>query len=244
MIFPPFGDSITRGKENIRLKTGRPFGIRKGDVKMKLPEAFLRRMAQFPSINMEELLSCYETRLPRRGIRRNPLKCGEEAFFAGVDLPLEPAPFSEYSYYLPETAEGIGRTALHHAGAFYVQEPSAASAVTILDPQPGERVLDLCAAPGGKSTQIAGALNGEGLLWANEVVLNRAEVLRSNLERLGARNAVVSNCHPDVLCSALAGFLTGFWWMRRAPGKGCLPGIRRQLPIGARSMSVPVRSVN
>ncbi len=84
---------------------------------------------------------------------------------------------------------------LHHAGAFYSQEPSAASAVTVLDPQPGETVLDLCAAPGGKSTQIAGLLAGKGLLWSNEIVKNRANILLSNIERLGVRNAVVSSCH-------------------------------------------------
>lgn len=172
---------------------------------MNLPQAFLERMAQLPSVEIEKLMACYDE-LPRRGLRRNPLKCSETALLQGVPFALEPAPFSPLSYYLPESAEGIGRLALHHAGAFYVQEPSAASAVTVLDPQPGERILDLCAAPGGKSTQIGGALNGQGLLWANEVVPNRAEILLSNLERLGVRNAVVSCCHPDVLCGSLAGF--------------------------------------
>ena len=99
-----------------------------------------------------------------------------------------------------------GRQPLHHAGAFYVQEPSAASAVTVLAPVPGDRVLDLCAAPGGKSTQIAGALQGQGLLWSNEVVRNRAQVLLSNMERMGVRNAVVSSCRPDLLCERLAGY--------------------------------------
>ena len=78
----------------------------------------------------------------------------------------------------------------------YAQEPSAAAAVTVLDPQPGERVLDLCAAPGGKSTQIAGLLGNTGLLWSNEIVRSRAGALLSNLERMGARNAVVSLLPP------------------------------------------------
>ncbi|MDD3261329.1 MAG: RsmB/NOP family class I SAM-dependent RNA methyltransferase, partial [Oscillospiraceae bacterium] len=73
-------------------------------------------------------------------------------------------------------------------------------------PQPGERILDLCAAPGGKSTQIAGCLQGRGLLWSNEVVHGRAYSLLSNIERLGVANAVVSSCRPDVLCSTLSGF--------------------------------------
>ncbi len=172
---------------------------------MNLPEAFLRRMAQFPSVNMEEFLACYEEP-PRRGLRLNPLKCTKEELAQGLGWALEPSPFSPLSYYLPEEADGVGRTALHHAGAFYVQEPSASSAVTVLNPQPGDRVLDLCAAPGGKSTQIAGLLNGKGLLWSNEIMANRAEILLSNMERLGVRNAVVSSTRPDVLCPALAGF--------------------------------------
>ena len=79
-----------------------------------------------------------------------------------------------------------------------MQEPSAASAVTILAPKPGEKILDLCAAPGGKSTQIAAELAGEGLLWANEIVRSRAQILLSNIERMGVRNAVVSSCYPEV----------------------------------------------
>ena len=79
-------------------------------------------------------------------------------------------------------------------------------AAPLLAVKPGERVLDLCAAPGGKSTQIAGLLQGQGLLWSNEIVKNRAQVLLSNTERLGVRNGVVSSCHPQRLCEALQGF--------------------------------------
>lgn len=80
------------------------------------------------------------------------------------------------------------------------------SAVTVLNPQPGERVLDLCAAPGGKTTQIAAALQGTGLLWANEYVKARAQVLAQNVERCGVRNAVVSNADAATLARGLAGW--------------------------------------
>ena len=141
-----------------------------------------------------------------RGIRLNPLKCDEKTLKSGLGFSLKPSEFSKFSFEIPENVDRPGTIPLHHAGAFYSQEPSASSAVTVLDPQPGERVLDLCAAPGGKSTQIAGMLNGEGLIWSNEVVRSRASILLSNLERLGISNAVVSSCYPEVLCKKLSGF--------------------------------------
>lgn len=170
-----------------------------------LPEEFKSRMKEMLREEYDAFLAAYEK--PHfRGIRLNPLKCGEAVLRAALPFAVEPAPFSPLSFYLPEDAAKIGFLPMHHAGAFYSQEPSAASAVTVLAPQPGDTVLDLCAAPGGKSTQIAALLGGKGLLWSNEVVRSRASVLLSNMERCGVANAVVSSCHPEVLCGALAGF--------------------------------------
>ncbi|WOC33327.1 MULTISPECIES: RsmB/NOP family class I SAM-dependent RNA methyltransferase [Caproicibacterium] len=171
---------------------------------MSLPILFFERMQQQLGGQAAAFFSCYD-RPALRGLRLNPLKCSKEILAAALPFPLEPAPFSPFSYYAPESFRP-GREPLHHAGAFYMQEPSAAAAVTALRPQPGERILDLCAAPGGKSTQIAGLLAGKGLLWSNELVRSRAKILLSNMERLGVRNAVVSSCAPEVLCTALAGF--------------------------------------
>lgn len=138
-----------------------------------------------------------------RGLRVNTLKCTAQQLQAALSCSLQPTPFCPDGYYLPE--ELTGNHPLHHAGAFYIQEPSATSAVEMLGVQPGEQVLDLCAAPGGKSTQIAAKLQGKGLLWSNEIVKSRANILLSNIERMGVRNAVVSNCHPETLCAALSG---------------------------------------
>lgn len=171
----------------------------------KFPKEFEMRMRSFPDFDYEEWEACMQ-KPAHRGIRINTAKCDEETLKEYFPFELKKAPFSSLSYYLPGDYEGIGRSALHHAGAFYVQEPSASSAVSVLDPQPNDRILDLCAAPGGKSTQIAALLGDEGLLWSNEIVKNRAQILLSNVERMGIRNAVVSSCHPDVLCSALKGF--------------------------------------
>lgn len=180
--------------------------MRKGVWKfMELPKEFLQEMEALLGSEYPDFLKTTE-QPSQRGLRRNPLKCGEDQLKESLPFPIVPTAFSPLSFTFPGEVEGIGRLPAHHAGLFYVQEPSACSAVTVLDPQPGERVLDLCAAPGGKSTQIAGLLGGEGLLWSNEIVKSRAQVLASNVERLGVRNAVVTSCHPQQLCEALQGF--------------------------------------
>ena len=103
-----------------------------------------------------------------------------------MDFGLEPSPFCDAAFLLTDPQLRPGRHAYHHAGVFYVQEPSASVPAGLLGVRPGERVLDLCAAPGGKTSQLAAALRGEGLLVANEYVAARAGVLKSNLERMGA----------------------------------------------------------
>ncbi|MDG0813617.1 RsmB/NOP family class I SAM-dependent RNA methyltransferase [Cohnella rhizosphaerae] len=96
-----------------------------------------------------------------------------------------------------------GKHPYHHAGLYYIQEPSAMIAAELLDPQPGDVVLDLAAAPGGKTTQIAAKLKGEGLLVANEIHPGRARVLSENVERLGIANAVVVQATPGELAARL-----------------------------------------
>lgn len=141
-----------------------------------------------------------------RGIRVNTLKCQKDKVLSELPFNTTQTPFCTDGYYIDESAQHIGTHPLHHAGAIYVQEPSAMSAVTILDVKQGDKVLDLCAAPGSKSTQIASALGGTGLLWCNEIVRNRANILLQNLERLGVKNAVVSSASPEILCPQLVGF--------------------------------------
>lgn len=170
-----------------------------------LPQAYLDRMKTLLGSEYDAFLACYQE--PHyRGIRLNTLKCAEKTLKSALPFSITPAPFSSLSYYIGADTTKIGSLPMHHAGAFYSQEPSAACAVTALDPKPGETVLDLCAAPGGKSTQIASLLQGQGLLWSNEVIRSRANILLSNIERMGVRNAVVSTCHPQVLCEALSGY--------------------------------------
>ena len=110
-------------------------------------------------------------------------------------VPLDPVEWCEDGRYYPEDF-AAGKTALHEGGAYYIQEASAMLPATLLDARPGELVLDLCAAPGGKSGQLAAAMRGEGLLVCNEVVPSRAAILSRNIERLGVRPARAKACSP------------------------------------------------
>jgi 16S rRNA C967 or C1407 C5-methylase (RsmB/RsmF family)/NOL1/NOP2/fmu family ribosome biogenesis protein len=99
-----------------------------------------------------------------------------------------------------------GKHPYHEAGVYYIQEPSAMSPVAYLDTKPGEKILDLCAAPGGKSTQIASRMMGEGILVTNEIDKKRAQILSLNIERCGIRNALVTNMKPEQLSEVFEGY--------------------------------------
>lgn len=140
---------------------------------------------------------------PARGITVNTLRTSPARFDALADFALEPSLFCPAAFAVRAADFKPGRHPYHHAGVFYAQEPSASAPAALLDVRPGMRVLDLCAAPGGKSSQLAAALQGEGLLVANEFVASRAEILRQNLERMGVSNAVVLNESTARLAAAL-----------------------------------------
>ena len=158
-----------------------------------LPEAFLDRMKNQLGDEYEEFLCSLER--PRAvALRFNPLKGdAPELPFVMNPVPWEPRGF----YYDPDSRPGLH--VYHEAGVYYLQEASAMAPVALLDPQPGERVCDLCAAPGGKTTQIAGRMMGEGFLLCNEINPKRAKILSRNIERMAVSNALVTNEHPAVL---------------------------------------------
>ena len=141
-----------------------------------------------------------------RGVTVSALRTTSEEFAARADFPLRPSPFCKAAFVVEQPDFKPGRHPYHHAGVFYSQEPSASSAAPLLGVKPGMRVLDLCAAPGGKSSQLAAALQGQGLLVSNEYVAARAEILKSNLERMGVSNAVVLNETPARIAAALPEF--------------------------------------
>lgn len=166
-----------------------------------LPDDFLSRMQRLLGDEYDAFLQSYDRPL-QKGLR-----LGRKGTERTLTLPfgLTPVPWAERGFsYDPETRPG--KHPYHEAGVYYLQEPSAMAPAALLRPQPGERVLDLCAAPGGKSTQLADYLQGRGLLVSNEVNPKRAKILSRNIERMGISNALVLNMHPRDLEVPFAGF--------------------------------------
>jgi NOL1/NOP2/sun family putative RNA methylase len=175
---------------------------------LKLPEAYIERIRGILGEATEDFLNIYNQ--PKtQGLRINPLKVNpadpiEQQLIKTFHL--EPIPWCPTGYYYDETLSRPGKYPYHAAGLYYIQEPSAMSVVELLNPVPGEVVLDLAAAPGGKSTQIAGKMQGKGLLIANEIHPARAKIIAENIERMGIANAVVTSCTPDQLALRFPAF--------------------------------------
>lgn len=166
----------------------------------QLPEAFIHNMRTILGPRLDSFLRSYSE--PRvYGLRMNPLKSYDPKLvmaYAEDAFGLQPVPWCPAGYYYNE-ASRPGKHPYHAAGLYYIQEPSAMTAAELLDPQPGEVILDLAAAPGGKTTQIAGRMRGQGVLVANEIHPARAKILSENAERCGVVNAIVTSAAPDEL---------------------------------------------
>ena len=167
-----------------------------------LPEAFLSRMrAELGDAAFADYLAAMELQ-PRRALRVNLLKTTAEEFSAQADFSLTPTGIVPESFFFEDDV-AIGKHPLHAAGLCYAQEPAAQAPAALTGAKSGIAVLDLCAAPGGKTTQLAAMMQNTGLLVANEPVRNRAEILAGNIERLGVTNALVTCMRPDALAAVL-----------------------------------------
>ena len=161
----------------------------------QLPKVFVDRMAAQLQDELPAFLRTYEEPY-QRGIRLNPLKAVD-----GTHLPeglLEAVPWEPTGHYLSLDSKA-GADILHEAGAWYLQEPSAMIPAAVLNAQPGEHILDLCAAPGGKTTQNALRMAGQGMIVCNEPIGDRARILSRNVERMGVTNAIVVSAWPEKL---------------------------------------------
>lgn len=162
-----------------------------------LPQNFTDRMKKMLGGEYEAFLASYD--LPKyQALRINPLKTKKELFLSQAPFSLSQIPWATNGFYY-DKEDAPGKHPYHEAGVYYIQEPSAMAPVEYLKAEPGDKILDLCAAPGGKSTQIAAAMEGEGMLICNEIHPARAKILSENIERMGVKNAVVLNETPGHL---------------------------------------------
>lgn len=171
---------------------------------MKLPAEFEQRMKRLLGEEYPAFLESCE-RGPYQGLRVNSCKVSPQEFLRISPFTLRPVPWAQGGFYY-DGEDRPGKHPWHEAGLYYIQEPSAMAVGALTGAVPGERVLDLCAAPGGKTTQLAAAMKGEGLLVSNEIHPARAKILSSNVERMGIPHAVVTNETPKRLAERFPAF--------------------------------------
>lgn len=199
---------------------------------MTFPDEFCSRMKALLGDGYDAFISSYSEPEPGRGLRINTLKCKDTAALAAELCLRDKVPWCDRGYY---AGGSIGGSHPYHAaGLIYFQEPSAMCAAEALPLCEGARVLDLCAAPGGKTTQIAARMQNRGLLIANEIVTKRAAILAENTERMGLRNTIVTNETPARLAARLPGLFNGI--IVDAPCSG--EGMFRKEPQAVTAWSV------
>lgn len=200
---------------------------------MNLPIEFEKKMKAFLGNEWDDFLYSYDNNR-FQALRFNTLKVGKnksvEEEIAGIMdklcIPMDKkVTWANDAYYYDEEKRP-GKHPYHEMGLYYIQEPSAMSAAALLAPKPGMRVLDLCAAPGGKSTQLATYLGDSGLLVSNEINTQRSRILSQNIERMGIKNAIVTNEDSFVLASHFPSFFDAI--QVDAPCSG--EGMFRKLP--------------
>lgn len=196
---------------------------------MNLPIEFEKKMKAFLGNEWDDFLYSYDNNR-FQALRFNTLKVQspEERMrilkVLGISSDKRVS-WADEAYYFDENVRP-GKHPYHEMGLYYIQEPSAMSAAALLAPKPGMRVLDLCAAPGGKSTQLATYLGDRGLLVSNEINTQRSRILSQNIERMGIKNAIVTNEDSFVLASHFPGFFNAI--QVDAPCSG--EGMFRKLP--------------
>ena len=147
----------------------------------------------------DDFIRSYDEAPVFTGIRVNTMKQAADKHIFDKFGSLPPVPWCESGFYA-DKSQISGNHQYHIGGLFYFQEPSAMAAAAALPVNEGDFILDLCAAPGGKSTQAGAKLNNTGLLVSNEIIKKRADILSENIERFGFKNTVVTNETPQRLC--------------------------------------------
>lgn len=157
-----------------------------------IPEGFKEKMKNVLGEEYDSFIDSLENDEAVRGMRVNLLKADVKSFVENSDFRLEPIPYVENGFIMREERQ-MGADPYHHAGAVYMQDPGAMSTLSAIDINPDWWVLDMCAAPGGKSSQAAERLSEKGFILSNEYVPKRAKIIVGNFERLGIKNAIVTS---------------------------------------------------
>jgi len=200
---------------------------------IKLSESLREYLSKMPDLDLDLLLEAYRRPLPS-SFRVNTLKMDEYEILEMLKergVSFKKIPWARYGYLVESNSIDLGKTLEHMLGLIYIQAPISMVPVEVLDPKPGEKILDLCAAPGSKSTQIAQLLNGLGVLVANDISFERVKALASNLQRFGVLNVIITlmdgrkfpkfghECFDKVLvdapCSSL-GIVSKNWGIARS----------------------------
>ena len=166
-------------------------------VNMNLPKQFEDRMKRLLGDEYKAFLECYNKPY-QGGLRVNTLKLSPEEFESLCPFSIKKIPWIYNGYYY-ESNEQPARHPYYNAGLYYIQEPSAMTPASLLPIEPGDMVLDLCAAPGGKSTELGARLKGEGMLVSNDISNSRAKALLKNIELFGIKNSLILSEPPDRL---------------------------------------------
>lgn len=165
---------------------------------MNLPIAFEEKMRSLLGEEYDSYLRCYDE--PRHyGLRVNTGKISVEEFLKIAPWPLRPVPWISNGFYYDGESVQPAKHPYYFAGLYYLQEPSAMTPADRLPVVPGDRVLDVCAAPGGKATELGAKLRGEGVLMANDISNSRAKGLLKNIELFGIGNMLVLSEEPGKL---------------------------------------------
>ncbi len=171
---------------------------------LNLPAAFTEKMKTILGEEYDAFLTSYGE--PRNfGLRVNTAKISPEEFVRLTPFHLTAIPWVENGFYYEEQ-DAPSRHPFYHAGLYYLQEPSAMTPASRLPVHPGERVLDLCAAPGGKATELGAKLRGEGILAANDISASRARALLKNVEVFGIPNSFLINEVPSRIADRFGEF--------------------------------------
>ncbi len=130
-----------------------------------------------------------------KSLRVNTLKINIKSLvkrLEGKDWVLKQVPFIKQGFWVLKGPKHIGNCIEHFLGYFYSQEPASMIPPLVMNPKPGELILDLAASPGSKTSQIAAMMNDEGLIFANDVQINRIKILKINLQRIGVSSVIIT----------------------------------------------------